>query len=257
MGDSIQPSKRVRKQVGTTSSLSPRLFPFVCHEMVWLGQLFVSPLFPFVSRLFPQQSCLSLPVPSEHIYGFQVNTRLRLCVCVCVCVRVPGAQIYMCVCDRMYTYACSMCTHMCVFTWAHMRFARVHICVFTCTHMCVLIRHVYAFQEKSCLLSDEVCSACTCMCVHMYTYLCSTCTHLCVHACTHVRSNWTRFCVPGEHMVVIRCVCLLRVHMYVRSFVHMCAFHVPIGHVFVFRVNTCLFSDERTCVCVCVPGAHI
>ena len=44
--------------------------------------------------------------------------------------------------------------------------------------------------------------------------------------------------------------------------VHICEFMCPhmfvaIGHVFVFQVNTCLFSDERTCVCVCVPGAHI
>ena len=32
---------------------------------------------------------------------------------------------------------------------------------------------------------------------------------------------------------------------------------VPIGHVFVFQVNTCLFSDERTCVCVCPGCAYI
>ena len=47
-------------------------------------------------------------------------------------------------------------------------------------------------------------SECTCMCVHLYTYVCSTCTHLCVHVCAHVCSNWTRVCVSGEYMFVIR-----------------------------------------------------
>ena len=41
-------------------------------------------------------------------------------------------------------------------------------------------------------------------------------------------------CVPHVHICEFMCP-----HMF-----------VPIGHVFVFQVNTCLFSDERTCVCV-------
>ena len=56
--------------------------------------------------------------------------------------------------------------------------------------------------------------------------------HVCVFICTHM-------CVPHVRICDFMCP-----HMF-----------VPIGHVFVFQVNTCLFSDERTCVCV--PGAHI
>ena len=57
-----------------------------------------------------------------------------------------------------------------------------------------------------------------CVCVHVYANVCSTCTHMRVHVYTHV---------------------------------------YPIGHVFAFRENTCLLSDEHSCVCVCVFRARI
>ena len=98
------------------------------------------------------------------------------------------------------------------------------VCVFTCTHcvsrrahMCVPTGHVFVFQEDTCLLSDE--HVCLCVCLLRM--------RMCVFICTHM-------CVPRAHICVFTCP-------------HMC---VPIGHVFVFQVNTCLFSDERTCVCV-------
>ena len=47
-------------------------------------------------------------------------------------------------------------------------------------------------------------------------------------------------CVHGTHCVLARA--------------HMC---VPTGHVFVFQEDTCLLADERVCVCVSAPRAHV
>ena len=146
-------------------------------------------------------------VAGEQKCAFQTYTHMcsrSTHVCVCACSGRAYIYIYIyiyvCVCVFACAHMCVPHVHICAF--AHMRVARVHICVFTCTHMCVLIRHVYVFQENTCLLSDEHVRVCLlpvhffCMCVHVHT--------LCVHACAHVRSNWTRVCVPGGHMFVIR-----------------------------------------------------
>ena len=104
------------------------------------------------------------------------------------------------------------------------KFIYICICVFTCTHFCVPTRHVFVFQENTCLLSDEYSCVCLCFCVRI---------NVCVHLCS------TRVC----------------------SLVHMCVFTradmcVLIGHVFAFQENTRLLSDGHAGVCVCVSGEH-
>ena len=51
-------------------------------------------------------------------------------------------------------------------------------------------------------------------------------------------------CVPGAHIYM--CVCS-RVHICVFTCTHVC---VPIRHTVVFQENTCLLSDEHSCVSV-------
>ena len=73
-------------------------------------------------------------------------------------------------------------------------------------HMCVPIGHVFAFQANTLLLSDEhtgVCSGRTFM--RAFTR-----AHMCVHVYTFVCSTCTHRCVP-------------------------------LGHVFVFQVDRCVF----------------
>ena len=88
---------------------------------------------------------------------------------------------------------------MFVFRRTNVCVSRVHICVFTC----VPIGHVLAFQENTRLFSDEHTGAgahlCECSRVHLF--------YMCVHVYTYVCSTCT--------------------HMY-----------VPLGHVFVFQVDT-------------------
>ena len=150
-----------------------------------------------------------------------------------------------------------------------------HVCVFTCAHMCVLIRHVYVFRVNTCLFSDEH----SCVCVPR--------VHVCAHVCvcvfqfnTCLRSRRTRGCYRMSAMVCV-CVCsgctfmlvftcahmCVHVHTYVSSTcTHMC---VLLGHVFVFQVDRCVFhantllcarwivfaSDDilalQVCTCMC------
>ena len=56
----------------------------------------------------------------------------------------------------------------------------------------------------------------------------------------------TRACVSAPRALF--CMCVHGAHcVFARA--HMC---VPTGHVFVFQEDTCLLSDERVCVCVCL-----
>ena len=129
-------------------------------------------------------TCAHFCVPTRHVFVSQENTcllsdeyscvsvflRALRSVCSSVQYTCVGALVHMCVCVHVCACVSPTCTH---------------ICVFTCAHMCGLIRHVYVFQVNTCLLSDEH----SCVCVfHVYTYVCS---------------NWTGVCVPGEHTVVI------------------------------------------------------
>ena len=80
--------------------------------------------------------------------------------------------------------------------------------------MCVPIGHVFVFQVNTCLFSDE-----------------RTCV-----------------CVPGAHIYMCVCVCVCsRLHICVFTCTHVC---VPIRHTVVFQENTCLLSDEHSCVSV-------
>ena len=128
-----------------------------------------------------------------------------------------------------------MCvTHMCV--------SRLRRRVFTCTNFSVPVRHVCVPGDRVFVIRGALVHVCLCFphahkCVCsrvQYTCVCSTCAHVCVHVYTFVSSTCTHMCV------------------------HVCAhFSVPIGHVFVFQVNTRLFSDEHSHVCVCVFRVHI
>ena len=155
-----------------------------------------------------------------------------------------------------YTHMCSRCTHVCAFrehmivigrtrVCVCMRVLGVHICVFACTHMCVPRVHICVFP-----------------CAHMRVPR----VHVCVFTCAHM-------CVPTGHVFVFQentcmlsdepvCVCagLLRVHMYVCSFVHICVFHV---YTFVLHVYTHVCSNwPRVCVLgeymfvMCVARVH-
>ena len=81
--------------------------------------------------------------------------------------------------------------------------------------MCVPTGHVHVFQEGTCLES--------------YEHVSAPLAHVCVFTCAHM-------CVPRVHICVFKCA-------------HMC---VPTGHVFVFQEKTCMLSDERVCVRVCL-----
>ena len=74
------------------------------------------------------------------------------------------------------------------------------------------------------------------MCVCVFRARINVCVHMCS---THV-------CVP-------RVLCS-RVHICVFTCTHVC---VPIRHTVVFQENTCLLSDEHSCVCVCSGCAYI
>ena len=155
---------------------------------------------------------------------FQLDTSLcfrRAHACYQMDARecVFRVHVYICVCT---------CTHMCV--------SRVHRRVFTCTHFCLPTRRVLVFQENTCLLLDEYSCVsvflrahkCVCVCVHACsTHVCvPLCTCVCAHLCACVSPTCTQRCV-------FTCA-------------HMCGF---IRHVYVFQVNTCLFSAEHPCVC--------
>ena len=204
-------------------------------------------------------------------------------LCVCVYTYVCSTCTHMCV--HVYTYAFPR-VHICV-SRVHTCAFQLDTCVCVCSRRtCLLRMHMYvcsrvhtcAFQLDTCLCSRRTGE-------HMYVvrrtrvcvwgsaprahvgvfiwthYVCSTCTHLCsrVHTCVHVYTlaglNWTRVCVSGEYMIVIRrtvhvytCVCVQRVHRRLFTCTHFC---VPNRHVFVLKENTCLLSDEYSCVCLC------
>ena len=117
---------------------------------------------------------------------------------------------YICVCVHVYTYVSS----------------RAHTSVFQLdTRLCSRRTRVcYQMNTRVCLCFPR---AHKCVCSHVqYTCVCCTCAHVCVHVCAFASPTCTHMCV----------------HVYT----HVCSN----GHVFVFQVNTCLFSDEHSCVCV-------
>ena len=156
--------------------------------------------------------------------------------------------------------------HVCVFICTHMCVPRAHICVFTCPHMCVPIGHVFVFQVNTCLFSDERTCVCVfrvriymCVCVHVHTYVCSRVHTVVFQLDTRLCSRRTRVCYQMNTRV---CLCFPRAHKCVCSHVqytcvcstcavftctHVC---VPIRHTVVFQENTCLLSDEHSCVSV-------
>ena len=186
--------------------------------------------------VFQVYACVS--VFQEHMF---VIRRTRVCVCVCACWVCKYVCVFAC------THMCVPRVHKCVFTCAHMRVPRVHICVFTC--MCSRRTHVWMI---SCLLRMHMY-----VCFHVYAYVCSTCAHLCVPRVLICVLTCAHMCVPTGHVFVFQentcmlsdervCVCvgLLRVHMYVCSFVF-------VFHVYAFvcsRVHTCVFHWTHVCV---------
>ena len=125
------------------------------------------------------------------------------------------------------TYACCACTLMCVHVFRH-------VCSYQ-TRVCVPGEHMFVIRRTRVC----VCSACTC--VFTCAQMCVPRVRICVFTCAHM-------CVPTGHGTHVcyqmnTCVCLLRVHMYVCSFVHTCVFHV---YTYVCsRVHTML--DTRLC----------
>ena len=191
-------------------------------------------------------------------------------MCVHVCTHVCSYQTRVCVpAELMFVFRRTL---VCVCSGCTYTFIYIYMCAFTCTHMCSRVR-TCAFQldtclcsrmlqDNTCLLSDKhVCVFVSApradVCVFICAHACFTCTYLFVHVYTHVYPNWTRVCVSGEYMIVFRCthvfVCVPRVQRRVFTCTHFC---VPIRHVFVFQENTCLSSDEHSCVCLCFPRAH-
>ena len=152
-------------------------------------------------------------VPIGHVFVFQVSTCLLADERARVCV--PGA-------------------HICVFS-------RVDICVsHVYTDMCLRV-HTSVFQLDTCL-----CSRRARICYQMNTRVCLCFLRAHQRVCSCVQYT----CVCSlVHMCVFMCayVCLPRVHICVFTCLHMC---VLMRHTYVFQVNTCVFSDERSCVCV-------
>ena len=158
-------------------------------------------------------TCAHMCVPTGHVFVFQehmfVIRRTRVCVCVCVCLRVLACTH---MCFHVYTYVCSH-VHVCVF----------HVYTFVCSrvHTCAFQRHVYVFQENTCLLSDED----TCV-LRMRMYVCSRVRICVVYTCAHM-------CVPTGHVFVFR------------------------KHVFIIRRTRVCVCVLCVCVCACSGCAYM
>ena len=119
-------------------------------------------------------TCAHMCVPTGHVFVFQENTCMLSDERVCVCVWACSA----CTCMCVHLYLCSTCTHLCVHVY---------------THVCS-IGHMFVFQVRTCLLSDERTRVCVpgahkYLCVHVCTYVCPACTQTCVYMYTLLCSN--------------------------------------------------------------------